>query len=381
MTVSFLVPLLAWAFTVAAQSSDAALIIITPEDGSYVTGSVTLKAAVDDPGAKVVRLTFFADGKMVCEVDSPPYECVWDAGTSVREHQIRVVALLEDGRRLRRNIRTKSAGYTESVDVDVVQVTATVTDGSGRFVRGLARNEFRVLEDKVPQRITHFAAENVPLELVVAIDISDSMARAMPAVKAAVKKFLAAIPESNQVTLVGFNNNILTLARREASPAVRARAVDRLQPWGGTALYDVIARSIDQLGREQGRRALVIFTDGDDQSSHVSLEDVERRVDASDATLYLVGQGRAQHHPELRRILDRLATISGGRTLYPEGDTGLEKTFAEIVEELSNQYLLVYPPANVVRDDSWREIAVELTDSRYRVRARKGYRATRRSPR
>ena len=91
----------------------------------------------------------------------------------------------------------------------------------------------------------------------------------MPKLKSAVKEFLAAVPPTNQVTLLGFNDNIFTLTRKTTDPAERVRAVDRLAPWGSTALYDVILRGVDMLGRQTGRKALIVFTDGEDQGSHV----------------------------------------------------------------------------------------------------------------
>ena len=98
-------------------------------------------------------------------------------------------------------VRTRGLGYTEKVDVDVVQVTVTVTDGRGHFVKSLPRSVFHVFEDGRPQGITHFASEDIPLELVVAVDISGSMAPAMPKLKKAVKAFLLAVPTQDQVTL------------------------------------------------------------------------------------------------------------------------------------------------------------------------------------
>jgi VWFA-related protein len=358
----------------AQQAPAATLKIVSPDEEGYASGLVLLAAEVQPLSARVRRVSFYADGRLVCEVEEVPFQCEWDAGAGINEHLIRVVAVLESGERLVQSVRTKKAEYTESVDVEVVQVTATVTDSGGRFIKGLPKDAFRVFEDRVPQRITHFASENVPLELVLAIDISGSMTDAFPAVKEAVKKFLAALPEGQQVTMLGFNNDILTLARRETKPAMRLRAIDRLQTWGGTALYDVLVMSLDQLGRQVGRKAVVIFTDGDDQSSHVTLQDVLGRVDTSDATLFLIGQGRAREQDRLKQVLDRLADVSGGRALYPTDTGHLDATFGDIVAELSNQYLLAYPPTNTKRDDAWRSIDVELPGYDYKVRARKGYR-------
>jgi hypothetical protein len=101
------------------------------------------------------------------------------------------------------------------------------------------------------------------------------------------------VPDHNQVTLLGFNDSVFTLTRRTTDPSERVRAVDRLAPWGATALADVIIRGIDMLGRQTGRRSLVVFTDGEDQGSHVTIEDVERRLQASDVTSTRSGRAAA----------------------------------------------------------------------------------------
>ncbi len=144
----------------------------------------------------------------------------------------------------------------------------------------------------------------------------------------AVKKFLSALRPTDRVTLVGFNDNVFTLARPTADLATRLSAVDRLAPWGGTALYDVIVKSIDQLGRQTGRRALVVFTDGEDLNSRVPEEAAEQRLEASDAVLYPIGQGRAPKLEALKRVLERLAQKSGGRAFFEDLDE-LDGVFPE----------------------------------------------------
>ena len=112
----------------------------------------------------------------------------------------------------------------------------------------------------------------------------------MPKLKTAVKAFLAAVPSQNQITLLAFNDTLFTLTRRAKDPAERIKAVDRLAPWGSTALYDAILRGVEMLGRQNGRKALIVFSDGEDQGSHATLADVERRLQASDVTLYMIGR-------------------------------------------------------------------------------------------
>jgi Ca-activated chloride channel family protein len=350
------------------------LVITSPAEGSYVTGPVLLQARPATPAA-VRSMTFYADGRIVCTVVRPPFECNWDAGEGLREHVVRAVATLTDGARLVATSRTQSAGYTESVEVEVVQVTATVTDGSGRFVKGLTRDQFRVKEDGVLQRITAFAGENIPLEIVVAVDVSQSMTESMPTLKAAVGTFLRALRPDDQVTLVAFNDNIFTLARRSTDPAARVRAVERLAPWGGTALFDAMLTALNTVGKQPGRRSVVVFSDGEDQNSVATLKRVEARLETSDATIYTIGLGRSVRDRALAGVMARMSDVSGGRAFLIDDIRELDKVFSDIVEELSNQYLLSYGSSNDARDGSWRRIAVELKDGKHHVRHRQGYRA------
>jgi Ca-activated chloride channel family protein len=355
------------------QAPDPVIVFESPVDGGYASGPMPIRVRIDPPATPVQSVTLVADGRVVCTIERPPFECQWDAGPTVAEHAIRASVLLKDGRRFSRIIRTKAEAYVETVDVDAVQLTATVTDGRGRFVRGLTREDFRVYDDDALQTLSAFAAENVPLEIFVAVDVSGSMKAAMPVVKQAVKKFLSALRPTDRVTLIGFNDNVFTLARPTADLAARIAAVDRLSPWGGTALYDVVVKSIDQLGRQTGRRALVVFTDGEDLNSRIPEEAAEQRLESSDAVLYPIGQGRAPKLEALKRVLERLAQKSGGRAFFEDLDE-LDGVFARIVEELSNQYLLGYVRPEAARDGKWRKLRVEIPGRDLKIRTRQGYR-------
>ena len=356
-----------------APADGPQLKILSPGDDAYVSGSTLLRARVDPPDA-VVSLTFFVDGRQACALTRVPFECEWDAGATIAEHQVRAVAAMKGGARVVQTIRTKAVGYAERVDVDVVQVTVSVSDSRGRFVKGIPQDAFHVQEDGRPQAITHFASEDVPLELVAAIDISGSMAPAMPKVKTAVKEFLTEVPAQDRVTLLGFNDSIFTLTRKATDTTERMKAVDRLAPWGSTALYDVLLRGVDILGRQTGRKALVVFTDGEDQGSHATINDVERRMQSSDVTLYMIGQGRGVTMDSLKKVMERLSAPTGGRAIFTDSIDELHTAFADLLDELSNQYLLGYQSSNNRRDDAWRRIRVEV-DGHHEVRARQGYRA------
>jgi Ca-activated chloride channel family protein len=381
---------LAWVVAPAGLARDAPettagdLRIVVPTAGQRVEGLITVRAEVA-PGlaGRVARLSFRADGEALCTRERPPYECEWDAGRRAGVHVVRALAELADGSRRVATVRTsgaprRSAGaaaFTVAADVNVVQVIAIVTDARGRFVSGLGESDFRVFEDDVRQSVSHLIGEGAPREVVVAVDMSSSMADVMPQVRKAVRAFLGALRPDDQLTLLAFNDNVFTLARRETDPQARLRAVDRLAPWGGTALYDVLLRAMDLLSQRKGRKVLVVFTDGEDQSSRSSFADVQRRAEVNDAPIYMIGQGRATTDGRLRDVLEKMSGMSGGRAFHTDRLNELEPAFAQIVEELDNQYLLGYEPHDPARDGSWRRIRLEVEGTGRRVRARQGYRA------
>ena len=368
--------IVAAAALVVAASAPPQLRIVEPTHGAYLSGPVELRAVVDPPevASRVKSLVFFVDGREACTLEQAPFLCEWEAGRDVTPHVIRAVATLDDGTRLSTRVRTEGLGYADRVDVDAVQISVVVTDAEGRFVEGLPRSAFRLFEDGKPQVITSFAAEDVPLTLAAAVDMSESMTEAMPEVKRAAQTFLGALGPQPEVTLLAFNDNVVTLARRATSPDARNRAVARLTPWGGTALYDAIIRGMDQLSRRSGRRALVVFSDGDDTASRATPEAAIERVEASDATVYTVGFGQATTVKRLRDLLSRIATLSGGQGLLAAGIGELERVFADIIDDLSHQYLLGYQPRDQRHDGRWRTLEVEVEGAGYRVRHRQGYR-------
>jgi VWFA-related protein len=347
----------------------AMLEIRSPVPDAYVTGRTPIRIDAAPAGA-IRNIVFYVDGAEVCSATAAPFDCDWDAGATVAEHQIRVVANLNAGGRLVRTVRTLGVEVTDRADVTVVQVTATVTDRSGHYVRNLPSTVFRLSEDGKPQKLTNFAAEDVPLELVVAVDISDSMRAAMPTVKAAAKQFLGSIQRRDAVTVLAFNDNVFELVRASTDPK-RAEAIADLEAWGATALYDVITRGVEILARKSGRKALVVFTDGEDQGSHVTIDEVERRLAPSDVTLYMIGLGRGTSFDALKKTMLRLVEPTGGRAFFTDKADELQKSFDELLAELSNQYLLAYAPPSG-RPNQVRHIKVDV-DGRYQVRARQSY--------
>ena len=231
--------------------------LLAPAEGAYTSGPTMLRAHAE-PSAAVASVVFSVDGTQVCRRTQLPFECEWDAGSAVAPHHVRVVANLLGGGRLVHSIRTASLAFAETVDVHAVQVTVTVTDRNGHYVDGLPRSAFRVFEDGRPQTVSHFFAADAPLELVVALDLSSSMAPALAEMKRTAAAFLRALPARHRLTLLGFNDEVFTLLPRTADARARDDVIGSLSAWGRTALYEAIERSTEMLrshsGRKGGRR-------------------------------------------------------------------------------------------------------------------------------
>ena len=371
-----------WGAVLAAAGATVALAagqqpvlrITSPVEKVAVVGASRLEAVVEPPAA-IQTINFFVNGRLVCSTaEGPPYGCPWDPGPVVRGHHVRVVATLAGGGRLVANVHTKDLGVTDSVRAEAVLVPVIVTAG-GQFVRGLRQADFEVFEDGVPQRIDSIVSEESPLDLVVAVDISGSMEGALPQVKPAVKHLLSKLRPGDAATLLGFNDNLFVVAEREKDRRTREEAVDLLTSWGGTALYDATVRALDLVGREWGRKGVVIFSDGDDRNSLVRRETAMARVQASDAMLYTIGFGAGATVPQLRQNLETYARSTGGRPFFPNQIAELDGVFGDIVAELANQYVLSYSSTNQKRDGTWRDIKVQTRKRGYDIRARRGYRA------
>ena len=371
-TASLLFSALAWGLA-GAQSPDLAIRWVSPTADTYLSGPVLLRVvfAGEGGGTRVEDVTFFANGTQVCVAPGAKAECAWDAGGEVKSHALRAVARLKQGGRLVSAIRTKAIEYVESVSVEVILANAVVTSG-GRFVKGLTRDDFRVLDDSRERPLTSFQATDAPLELVLALDASASMSDAMPDLKGAAAAFVQALRPQDRTTVVAFNDEMFTLARRETSQAVLIAAIDRMNASGGTALYDVIARALNLLSKEPGKHAIVVFSDGDDRSSQVTLEQVRAMVADSDAMLFAVGLGRGSQVDALKEKLESLADVSGGRAVFAERSSKLREPFAEVVDSLTNQYTLGFEPA---RDGRVHRIEVRVPKGGVRVRARQSYTA------
>ena len=267
--------------------------------------------------------------------------------------------------------------------IDTVQVAVTVVDADGRLIAGLTRDDFEILEDDVPQAITQFTDQRVPVSLGVLLDASDSM-RGQPILDArrAVDRFVADLLESgDEVFMTAFNHRPHLVAAWTQPPLVLRGRLEAFRPSGGTAIYDALVASAPMFERRvHARAALVLVSDGADTASDLSLRqarDVLRRIDPFVYAIAIDEPGALASSRVNADALREITGPSGGYTEVVRTAEDLGPATERIANELNRQYMLGYVSSRAP-DDGWRTIRVKVKGSGYFTRARRGYYALRR---
>jgi VWFA-related protein len=277
---------------------------------------------------------------------------------------------------------------TLTVEVDEVRVPFTVTDGDGRWVTDLTEENVRIYEDGVRQEIRSFDAQtDLPLTLVLAMDTSSSVRTKIEFEQEAAAEFFFTIIERrrDRGMLVTFDSTVQVLQDFTESPETLSEAVRDIQVGGGSAMYDAIYLAITQKVSHQppeGRRVLIVISDGDDNDSRMRVEDALEAAQRNDVVIYTVStNGTADFGADRQqrgdRLLEQLADETGGRTFFPFELDEVVESLEEIAEELRQQYYITYVSSNQARDGAYREIEVRPFGRNVQIRARAGYPAPR----
>jgi Ca-activated chloride channel family protein len=258
-----------------------------------------------------------------------------------------------------------------SSGVNLVEVYASVTDSRGEPLTGLRQADFELREDGERQAISNFAAGEFPLSVAIAVDRSFSMdGTRLTLAKAAVRAFLAELRPADESMVIAVGSEVETIAPLSTNRAAQIDALDRLDAFGTTGLYDAIISAVDSVQPAKGRRALVLLSDGDDRYSRATLAEALDRARGSDVMIYPVALGSTR--PPL---FAELATLTGGRSFHARDAATLTATLRAMAHELHTQYLLGYTPSRplVAGSHEWRSISVTVKQTGAQVRARDGY--------
>ena len=263
------------------------------------------------------------------------------------------------------------------VSTDLVVLNVTVLDKNGKFVTGLKRGDFQIIEDGVEQRATGFSAEETPFAAAIMLDTSGSMESRLTMGRSAAIRFLDGLREQDVASIYTFDVKVEQWGDyspgRDLPPRVYGL---KSKTW--TALNDAVVRAAEDLAkREEKRRAIVVLSDGGENFSSASADKALDRASLAAATIYGVNMSEQGPRRDLvgAGTLRNLAEKSGGRYIDTPGGLQLRDSFAAIAEELGHQYTISYRPTNRARDGKWRKVEVKLAKPEVVVRTRKGYRA------
>jgi VWFA-related protein len=271
-------------------------------------------------------------------------------------------------------------------DTRLVVCHTTVVDKSGHLVTTLSKDAFTVLEDGKPQAIKVFRREDIPISLGLIVDNSGSMRDKRAKVEAA---DLALIKDSNpedEVFVVNFNDEaFLDLPHnKDFTNDIKEleEALTRVDSRGGTAMRDALRMSIDHL-KEKGhkdKKALVVVTDGNDNSSVVTLENLVKAAQQSEVLVYgigLLGDEERREAQRAQRALRSLAEATGGEAFFPKDLAEVDKIAHQVARDIRNQYTIEYSPDNTAMDGTYRKIEIKVNaPGNPKVRTRSGYYAT-----
>jgi len=270
--------------------------------------------------------------------------------------------------------------------VDEVNVLFIATDKHGKFVRNLNQKDFAILDDhKPPQSIVNFRREtDLPIQLGLLIDTSGSVRGRFDFEQDAAATFLqnSIRPNFDKAFVVGFNGHSQMMQDFTDNAALLTAAVHRLQDGGGTALYDAIYRAChDHLIKDHedrpSRRAIVIVSDGEDNQSDFSEAQAIEMAQRAEVIIYAISTDDSGLILRGDKVLERIATATGGRAFFPFRTKDIKNSFAAIEDELRSQYIISYHPADFEADGRYRPIEITALKKDLQVRSRKGYYAPR----
>jgi Ca-activated chloride channel family protein len=281
------------------------------------------------------------------------------------------------------NGRASSSSQSPTAILDLITLTVTVTDTYGRFVTGLGKNAFTIFDDKTQQEISFFSDEDAPVSLGIVFDVSGSMGGdKINRAREALSKFIDTSHARDEYFLIGFNSRAQLLLNHTRDSDALMQKLTFVQTRGQTALYDATYLGVERVTRgAHKKRAVLLISDGQDNSSRYTFNELKRMLKESDVIIYAIGIVSQNDDTSLgyggRAILEELAGVSGGKAFFPSTGAEMNDTFERIALELRTQYSIGYRPSAFANDGKWHKIKVRVQPPRgfprLFVRGREGY--------
>src|SRR5215471_11051488 len=264
--------------------------------------------------------------------------------------------------------------------VELVELNVTVTEPGGKYVSGLAEDDFEVYEDGAKQKLTFFSATQQPISLAILLDTSASMEERMGIAQEAAIGFARQLHKDDQAEVIDFDSQVRVLSPFTGDGASLEKAIKATTANGSTSLYNALKdlKKVKAANSSEIRRqAIVLLSDGDDTSSLIEFDQVLDLAKRSETVIYSIGlrQGEIarREFKEAEFVLKQLSSETGGRAYFPTDARELQKIYQSIWDELSSQYALAYSSSNPKRDGAWRRVQVRIVKPGLTARTKLGY--------
>jgi Ca-activated chloride channel family protein len=347
--------------------------IVAPAADDFVVGRTPIRAEVQAEAATDVdRVEFLVKDKVIFVDREAPYECVHDFGDESKAWVIRAVLYHREGFSVSDVIVTRKITIESFEEVNRVILWVTVTDRSDKLVGDLSKESFTVFEEGVPQAIRDFLLEDRPITMAIVLDSSGSMRDAMPEVHQAAASFVETLRPQDRALVIDFDDKVFLLQELTSDQALLKEAVNSTEALGSTALYDALHAAFRKLRGIEGRKAIVLLSDGDDSSSQFAYARILEEAKAQSVLIYAIGLGDVR-----KSVLKEFSETTGGRAFFVGKASELAEAYRKIAEELRRQYYLSYATTNSKWDGRFIKLEVKSKNPDWSVRARRGYFAVR----
>jgi VWFA-related protein len=265
----------------------------------------------------------------------------------------------------------EEGAFKFAVQTQLVEVYVTVTKGK-QLIPNLKASDFTLTEDESPVTIDRLDDQEVPLNIVLLVDISQSVQDTLGTIQDAAIAFVNSLHQQDRVTLIFFNSGIVAYQQLTDDRKPIIQQIKSAKAGGMTKLYESMILGMKQLEGKTGRKAIVCFTDGENTSGTSSRADVLNSAARSGYPIYTMGAGAGLELSTLKIILKEFADINGGRAFFIENLGRLRNAFEEAAAELRSAYVLHYY-TRIPQDGRWHDLSIQTTDPQYTVHSRKGF--------
>jgi len=334
---------------------------------------IAAKVEIDDPSL-VDRVEFVIADDVAFVDREPPYEFFHNFGEEQRSWVVRAIAWHKEGVSVSDVTITRKLAFSNIEEVNRVILWISATDKKGEFITDLERDEFKVFENDKEQRIIDFYAETRPITMAILIDTSGSMRDKIREVHAAAGAFVDTIRDIDNALVIDFDDNVFLIQDLTNDHEALKEAITSTEPLGATSLFDAVHAAYRKIGKIDGRKAVILLSDGEDTSSQFGFKRVLNEAKTNNTIVYTIGVGGGSID---RNVMEEFAQNTGGKAFFVKKADELSKVYQRIADELGKQYYLTYSTDNEDWDGHWVKIRVESERPGVKVRARRGYFAVR----